>query len=147
MRRIHRSDIMEFLSSSTREQYSTLLQLAVAAGLNFVDTRLLQSSVIISVSQSALGQILHRGIEKTPIDTLGLSFSSSNIHVNTIFEGRTAPQVAGSNGNRELVNLLLAHRADVNAKDGLLQDQTALNATAEGGHIDMAEMLLTHEAG
>ncbi|MGB8354001.1 MAG: ankyrin repeat domain-containing protein [Chthoniobacteraceae bacterium] len=47
-------------------------------------------------------------------------------------------------GHREVAELLLANKADVNARDH--QDNTPLHEAAAGGHLDLAELLLASKA-
>lgn len=51
------------------------------------------------------------------------------------FGGRTALQIAVQTGNSTVVDLLLEHKADVNAPPAEDQGRTALQATAEGGYL------------
>jgi ankyrin repeat protein len=60
---------------------------------------------------------------------------------------RTALQAAVGGGHLEVVERLLAAKADVNAGAGAgYNGRTALQATAEGGHLEVIEWLLAAKA-
>ena len=58
--------------------------------------------------------------------------------------GRTALASASGKGHREIVELLLANGADVNANKN--NGETALMAASQGGHREVVELLLAKGA-
>jgi TonB family protein len=69
---------------------------------------------------------------------------NTNLVANKDFEGATPLHRAASAGHKDVVELLLAHRADVNAIDN--NGVTPLHYAASAGHKDVAELLLAHRA-
>ena len=71
-------------------------------------------------------------------------------------EGRTPLHLAAANGHKDVAELLLANKAEVNAKDNYGDDAFALggvcsafsgaHGSAMNGHKDVAELLLAHGA-
>jgi ankyrin repeat protein len=59
---------------------------------------------------------------------------------------RTAVQAAAEGGHLEVVERLLAAKADVNARAADENGRTALRAAAEGGHLEVVERLLAAKA-
>jgi ankyrin repeat protein len=59
-------------------------------------------------------------------------------------EGETVLHAAADGGNKEIAELLLANKADVNAKDR--GGETPLHAAAHAGSKDVAEVLLANKA-
>ena len=58
--------------------------------------------------------------------------------------GSTPLHFAAEQGHQAVVALLLAHQADVHAKDD--RGSTPLHLAARKGHRDVAELLLAHHA-
>ena len=58
-----------------------------------------------------------------------------------LFDGRTALQAAAEGGHLEVVDRLLAAKAEVNAAAGY-GGRTALQAAAGGGHLEVVDRLL-----
>ena len=62
------------------------------------------------------------------------------------YAGLTALQAASKGGYLELVDKLMAAKADVNAKAAEYSGRTALQAAAGAGHLEVVERLLTAKA-
>ncbi|KAI0538686.1 hypothetical protein GGR58DRAFT_512830 [Xylaria digitata] len=60
--------------------------------------------------------------------------------------GWTALQAAAKNGHIEIVRILLASKADVNAAAANAFGRTALHAAAENGHVEIVRLLLASKA-
>ena len=84
---------------------------------------------------------LMRAIQKPSVEAAKLILESGKADINAKDRsGRTPLIVSASNGNKDVVELLLAHNADVKAKDN--NDWTALHGAVQFGQLDIIEMLV-----
>jgi ankyrin repeat protein len=79
----------------------------------------------------------------TPIIVI---LEAAGASVNAAMDGRRALQEAAGGGHLEVVDRLLAFKADINAPAAKDKGRTALQAAAEGGHLKVMERLLAFEA-
>jgi ankyrin repeat protein len=70
----------------------------------------------------------------------------ANVNAPAANGGRTALQAAAGGGHIEVVERLLAAKADVNAQAATYGGRTALQAAAGGGHLEVMERLLAAKA-
>ena len=70
---------------------------------------------------------------------------TAGANINAVADDRTALQAGAGGGHLEVVERLLAARAQVNAAAGR-SGRTALQAAAEGGHLEVVERLLAATA-
>jgi len=84
---------------------------------------------------------LMRVIQRPSVEAAKVIIESGKADVNAKDRtGRTALTVSASNGNKEIVELLLASGADVKGKDN--NDWTALHGAVQVGQIEVVEMLV-----
>ncbi|KAJ5902812.1 hypothetical protein N7495_003340 [Penicillium taxi] len=93
--------------------------------------------------------ILDRGLSHAAADGCNRSLSvllEVGASVDVILNGRTALQTAAEGGHLEVVQALLAAKADVNASPARSDGRTALRAAAGGGHLEVVQVLLAAKA-
>ncbi|KAJ6109977.1 hypothetical protein N7486_002212 [Penicillium sp. IBT 16267x] len=91
----------------------------------------------------------NQGLWYAAADGCNLSLSTwlqEGADVSAIFDGKTALQAAAGGGHLEIVQVLLAAKADVNALPTTQYGQTALQAAAGGGYLEIVQALLAAEA-
>jgi|WetSurMetagenome_2_1015567.scaffolds.fasta_scaffold32982_3 ankyrin repeat protein len=123
------------LVSSQDSTGDTPLHLAVMKDHKDMVKLLIDNKADINASITAhVREIIHKSIP---------GFKSSTMLYFDI--GATPLHLAAASGHKDIVELLLAHGADVNAIDGD-DGWTPLHWAANGGHKDAAELLLANKA-
>ncbi|KAJ5715330.1 uncharacterized protein N7483_012511 [Penicillium malachiteum] len=93
--------------------------------------------------------ILDHGLWYAAADGCNLSLSmllKAGADVEAKFNGRTALQAAAQGGHLEVLQVLLAAKANINAAPAINGGRTALQAAAEGGHLEVIQVLLGAKA-
>ncbi|KAJ5193312.1 hypothetical protein N7449_009454 [Penicillium cf. viridicatum] len=93
--------------------------------------------------------ILNRGLSYAAIHGCIRSLAillQAGADIDAQVNDRTALQAAAEGGHLEVVQALLAAKADVNAPLAKFECKTALQAAAEGGHLEVVQTLLAARA-
>lgn len=113
--RPHETDIMQFLPISAEAGLSTLLEHAVAKGLNSAVSMLLESPKSRSLSKSNTRKFFQLAVENRRIETMELLLDNK-AEINALVDGETALQGVSGRGDIEMARILLEKGVDVNAK-------------------------------
>ncbi|KAJ5215277.1 uncharacterized protein N7498_001684 [Penicillium cinerascens] len=112
-----------------------------------IQNRYRYTAVLVQLKNT--GNILNCGLLYAAADGCHHSLSmllQAGADVNGTFNGRTALQAAAERGHFEVVQVLLAAKAHVNASPARRHGRTALQAAAGGGHLDVVQALLAAKA-
>ena len=91
------------------------------------------------------GMDIHEAAEKGNINAVKKQLAAG-VDVNEMMiVGMSPLQIASGAGHREIVELLIAEGADVEAKDSFI-GRTALGHASMDGHKEIAELLITNGA-
>ncbi|CRL24736.1 Ankyrin repeat-containing domain [Penicillium camemberti] len=98
---------------------------------------------------SNTNKVLNHGLSYAVLDGCIRSLAmllQAGAEINAQVNGRTALQEAAGGGHIDVVQTLLAAKADVNASPAEYNGRTALQAAAGGGHLDVVQTLLAAKA-
>ena len=107
---------------------------------------LVLGAMALSLSTTASCGEIHDAAKTGDVETIRVLLKANPELVNNRDNpvGWTPLHVAAQAGHKEVAELLLANRADVNAKDN--RGMTPLHWAAQAGHKEVAELLLANKA-
>ncbi|KAF9062938.1 ankyrin repeat-containing domain protein [Rhodocollybia butyracea] len=132
----HKGDV------NAKGQYGNTLQVASARGLKDMVLLLLEHKADINAQGGLYGNALQAAAAQGDKSTYKLTQEHAKTRRTTWYGN--ASRGADSEGMKEIFQILLDHKADVNAQGGLFG--TALQAAAFQGNMDIAQLLLEHNA-
>lgn len=129
--------ISAFVGAAKKIKPSGVVESTVGVGKDFEITNVLQldinlSRAVVAGRSALVEQLISRGANVNSENT----YTSGPLHN------------AAISGNLDIMQILLANDADINAKAlvGAYPGETALHAAAFGGHLQAAELLLANGA-
>lgn len=145
MRQIRTIDVSRFLPTSTVNKLPALLEQAVDKGLRNAAWMLVNSPGRIVKDPSGVQRLFEQGIRERRCGWVTILLEvGNNLDVNSAGrDGRTAVEVAVSNGWSDILCLLIKNNARVDTEaDSSLEGRTPLQAAVGRGDVTMVQLLL-----
>jgi uncharacterized protein len=128
------------LAASGNAQTKSLQQAAIDCDIEQLKLHIAKNANLNTPDQFGFTPLM-RVIQKPSVEAAKLIIESGKADLNAKDRtGRTPLIVCASSGNKEIIELLLAHEANVKAKDD--NDWTALHGAVQFGQLDIIEMLV-----
>jgi hypothetical protein len=128
------------LAASGNAQTKSLPQAAIDCDVEQLKLHIAKGANLNTPDQFGFTPLM-RVIQKPSVEAAKLLIESGKVDVNAKDRsGRTPLIVCASTGEKEIIELLLAHEANVKAKDD--NDWTALHSAVQFGQLDIIETLV-----
>lgn len=144
MRRIRTTDIAEYIPQSTTESLTDLLGRALEKGHSSIASILIGSPIrrVGDASGEGLEALFQRAIEGRHTSWMKLLLSGERDVNLALCNGSTPLELAVTQGDAEVVKVLLNHNADANANPSKENDPRVLQIAVEKGYTKIVRELL-----